>query len=45
MFSSVESDPDVTATAGERYCRGCHLGVITAKIVALATAVGLLTGR
>ena len=45
MLSSVESGPDVTATAGERYSRGCHLGITTAKIVALATAVGFPAGR
>lgn len=42
MFSSVEKNgPDVTATAGERYSRGCHLGINT-KIVALAATVGFL---
>lgn len=42
---NAESGPDVTATAGERHSRGCHLGTTTAKSVALAAAVDFLAGR
>lgn len=42
---SVESNPDVTATAETAFFRVCHLGITIAKIIGLATTIVCLVGR